>query len=59
MDYELDSTMYNGEHLQSQSDWESHNINTEPNKHTANYIYSSWFKLCCCHIKILCDIQFT
>ena len=59
MNYELDSTMYNGKHLQSHSDWERHNATTKPSKHNPKHIHLSWFKLCCCNIKFICEIQLT
>ncbi len=56
MNYELDSTLYNGKHLQSKIDWESTN---SVNSDRPTYLYASWLKLFCCRIKIICDIQFT
>ncbi len=54
MDYELDSTMYNGKHRTTQNEWEKNTIVISNNKHNIDKIFT-YFRCFCCKIKIICE----
>ena len=57
MNYELDSTMYNGKHILSQKQWEKNTIVISNNKHNIDNIDNifTYFRCFCCKIKIICE----
>lgn len=54
MDYELDSTMYNGKPILSQKQWEKNTIVISNNKHNIDNFFT-YFRCFCCKIKIICE----